>query len=198
MNMENTKKIRKQFHSLSSELIIKSGGWLLGLRAVILPIHAFGAPFSAVAGVSGCGILRLVMRLIWPVLFITALHELEAKGCRSACFEYGNGLFRVRIFRGEIEANTVVYEQTINVIDEPSRLEEAINHIRDLKNHVTEIAFQCYKREFVKGVKSGEWEKTGSSFEFGDNATQSMLTDGSGYYIDDPDNKLQYFVDMKS
>jgi hypothetical protein len=24
-----------------------------------------------------------------------------------------------------------------------------------------------------------------------------MLIDGSGYYIDDPDNGLQYFVDMK-
>jgi hypothetical protein len=35
------------------------------------------------------------------------------------------------------------------------------------------------------------------SIKYGDNATQSMLIDGSGYYIDDPDNGMQYFVDMK-
>ena len=110
---------------------------------------------------------------------ITALPELEAKGCHSVYFEYGSGLFRVRIFRGKIEANTVVYERTVNVIDEPERLEEIINHIQDLKNHVTKTVFQCYKRELVKGVKSGEWEKTGSSFEFGDNAMSAMLIDGS-------------------
>lgn len=57
--------------------------------------------------------------------------------------------------------------------------------------------FPCYRREFVRGVKADEWEKTGSAIEYGDNATTSMLIDGSGYYIDDPDNGLQYFVDMK-
>jgi hypothetical protein len=129
---------------------------------------------------------------------ITASFELEAKGCHSVCFEYGNGQFRIRIFRGKIEAETVVYERTVNVIDEPERLEEAVNHIRDLRIHVKKTVFQCYKQEFVKGVKSGKWEKTGSSFEFGDNATQSMLPEGLGYYIDDPDNGLQYFVDMKN
>jgi hypothetical protein len=129
---------------------------------------------------------------------ITALIELEAKGCHSVCFEYGNGLFRVRIFRGKVEADTVIYERTVNVIDEPLRLEEAINHIQDLKNCVKKTLFQCYKREFVKGEKAGEWEKTGSSFEYGDNAMSSMLTDGSGYSINDPDNGLQYFVDMKN
>jgi hypothetical protein len=29
-------------------------------------------------------------------------------------------------------------------------------------------------------------------------AMQSMLIDGSGYYIDDPDNGLQYFVNYHS
>ncbi|MDR0575815.1 MAG: hypothetical protein LBG96_17640 [Tannerella sp.] len=128
---------------------------------------------------------------------ITTLMELEAKGCHSVCFEYGSGLFRIRIFRGKIETDTVVYEQTVNMIGEPSRLEEAINHICDLKNHVKNTVFQCYKMEYVQGVKSGKWEKTGSSFEFGDNATSAMLIDGSGCYIDDPDNNLLYFVDMK-
>jgi hypothetical protein len=62
--MENTEKIRKQFHSLGSELLIKSGGWLLGLIAVIVLIQAFGASFSTVAGIYlGYRVLRLVMRL---------------------------------------------------------------------------------------------------------------------------------------
>jgi hypothetical protein len=59
------------------------------------------------------------------------------------------------------------------------------------------VLFQCHRREFIQGVKAGEWEKTGSTIEYGDNATTSMLTDGSGYYINDPDNGVQYFVDMK-
>jgi hypothetical protein len=57
--------------------------------------------------------------------------------------------------------------------------------------------FQCYKREFVTGEKSGEWTKILPVIQFGDNATSAMLMDGSGYYIDDPDNGMQYFVDMK-
>ncbi len=59
------------------------------------------------------------------------------------------------------------------------------------------VLFQCHRREFIQGIKAGEWEKTGSTIEYGDNATTSMLTDGSGYYINDPDNNRQYFVDMK-
>jgi hypothetical protein len=46
-------------------------------------------------------------------------------------------------------------------------------------------------------VKAGEWEKTKSIIELGDNATESMLEDGSGYYLDDPDNGMQYFVNYK-
>ncbi len=57
--------------------------------------------------------------------------------------------------------------------------------------------FPCYKREFIKGERAGKWEKTGSTIKYGDNATQSILIDGSGYYIDDPNNAVQYFVDMK-
>jgi hypothetical protein len=63
--------------------------------------------------------------------------------------------------------------------------------------NITTTVFQCYKREFTKGVKSGAWEKTRPVIEYGDNAISAMLIDGSGYYIDDPDNGLQYFVDMK-
>jgi hypothetical protein len=58
------------------------------------------------------------------------------------------------------------------------------------------VSFLCHKREFIKGVRAGEWEKTGSTIEYGDNATTVMLIDGSGYYITDPDNERQYFVNM--
>lgn len=63
--------------------------------------------------------------------------------------------------------------------------------------NTTTTIFPCYKREFIKGITAGEWEKTASTIEYGDNATTSMLIDGSGYYIDDPDNEIQYFVDMR-
>jgi hypothetical protein len=63
MIMRNTEKIRKQ-NSLNSELIIKSGGWLLGLAAVIVLIQAFGASISTAVGIYlGYRVLRLVMRL---------------------------------------------------------------------------------------------------------------------------------------
>jgi hypothetical protein len=126
---------------------------------------------------------------------ITALMELEAKGCHRASFEYGNGLFRVRIFRAESEQ--VVYEKVINLVQEQDDLGELYGKIEDMKLHVMTTVFQCYRQDFVTGKRSGKWEKTKPSFEFGDNATQSMLIDGSGYYINDPDNGLQYFVDMK-
>jgi hypothetical protein len=128
---------------------------------------------------------------------ITALAELEAKGCHRIFFEYGNGLFRVRIFKGEATAQTLVYERTINLTEEQAILDEVYKFIENLKSHVTKTVFQCYKRAFVKGEESGKWEKAGSSFEFGDNATSEMLINGTGYYITDPDNGLQYFVDME-
>lgn len=66
----------------------------------------------------------------------------------------------------------------------------------EAKNTTTTV-FQCYKREFITGEKSGAWEKTRPVIEYGDYATSAMLIDGSGYYINDPENGLQYFVDMK-
>jgi hypothetical protein len=128
---------------------------------------------------------------------ITALMELEAKRCHSAFFEYGNGLFRVRIFKIEASAEKTVYEKTINLIQEQEELEELYNHIKNMKIYVYQTEFQCYKREFIIGEKSGEWEKTKPSFEFGANATLAMQAGGLGNFIDDPDNGLQYFVDMK-
>jgi hypothetical protein len=129
---------------------------------------------------------------------ITALLELEAKGCHRIFFEYGNGLFRVRIFKGDVKVDTVVYERTVNVVTvEQLELEELANYIHTLTLHITSTIFQCYKREYIKGEKAGKWEKTGSTFEFGTNATSEMLINGAGYYITAPDNQLQYFVDMQ-
>jgi hypothetical protein len=128
---------------------------------------------------------------------ITALMELEAKGCHRVFFEYGNGLFTTKIYRGEVGGENSVYEKTIAPMQEQAQLDESLDFINNLKSHVKTTSFQCYRRDFVKGEISGKWERTKSSFEFGENAMQSMLIDGSGYYIDDPDNRLQYFVDLK-
>jgi hypothetical protein len=127
---------------------------------------------------------------------ITALMELEAKGCHRVHFEYGNGLFHVRISKGEVDNEQVVYEKTICPSMEQEHLDGLYNRIEDTKSHVKKTAFQCYKREFIKGEKIGKWAKTRPAFEIGDNATSAMTINGSGYLIDDPDNSLQYFVDM--
>jgi hypothetical protein len=125
---------------------------------------------------------------------ISALSELEAKGCHSVFFEYGDNLFRIRIFRGNAGAGNIVFEQTATL--EPVELDKLLAFIENMKNHVWTTTFQCYKREFVEGVKCGEWEKTKSRFELGENATYAALIDGSGYFIDDPENNLQYFANM--
>ena len=127
---------------------------------------------------------------------ITALFELEAKGCHSVFFEYGNRTIHVRIFKGAVREKNVVFEKNINMTQEEySELEEVCKHIDNMKNFVYKTVFQCYKREFIKGVKVGEWKKTRPFFEFGKNATQEMLINYSGCYITDPDNSMQYFVD---
>ena len=128
---------------------------------------------------------------------IKALIELEAKGCHAVFFEYGNGLFRVRIFRGEASIENIVYEKAINPMRQQTELNVLANLVETLSNRVFVTVFQCYRRVFVKGEKSGNWEKTKPAFEFDDNSGFSMLMDGSGYYLDDTDRGLQYFVDMK-
>ncbi len=61
------------------------------------------------------------------------------------------------------------------------------------------VHFPIYKRKFVLGQFVGDWEKIENcqKIEVGDKATQSMLIDGSGYFIDDPENDIQYFVDYE-
>jgi len=122
---------------------------------------------------------------------ITALFELEAKECHRTCFEYGNGLFRVRIIG--ITTENVVYEKQINVVEERKELKKLLKHVTDMRYCVMKVPYQCYVREFVKGVKSGEWEKTGSVIEYGKKAIAEKTE--KGFFIDDFENSLQYFVD---
>ena len=128
---------------------------------------------------------------------IKELLELEAKGCHSVSIEYGEGLFRVKIFHGVIGLGKIIYEKQLNTKKEQAEMEKLSNLIETLSNRVFTTVFQCYRQEFVKGEKSGSWEKIKPIFEFGENALHSMLYDGSGYYIDDPENSFLYFVDMK-
>jgi hypothetical protein len=128
---------------------------------------------------------------------IGALIELEAKGCHSVFYEYGDGLFKVRIMKGTAWTGKIVYERTINPTNEQAELDRLSAFIMSLNNSIMTTVFQCYVREFIKGEKSGNWEKTTPIIEFGDNSDFSMLNDGSGYYLNDPANGVQYFVDMR-
>ena len=127
---------------------------------------------------------------------IKSLLELEAKGCHSVFFEYGNNTFHIRIFRGDISADKIAFEKTVILPLEQTEVKKLLDFLENMRNHVKSTKFLCHKREFVIGVKSGEWEKIKPCFEFGANATSAMVIDGSGYFIDDPDNGLQYFVNM--
>ena len=128
---------------------------------------------------------------------ILALVELEANGYHCVCFEYGNDFFRVRIFAGKVSIGNIVYQKTIIPSEEATELDKLSDKIETLKSSVTTTIFQCYRREFIKGERAGKWEKVRPIIPFGENALTSMLYDGSGYYLHDPDNGLQYFVDMK-
>ena len=124
---------------------------------------------------------------------ITALIELEAKECHSVFFEYGNSLFKVKISC----ADKILYERTINSKQEQTEINKLSKLIETLIGHIWKTVFQCYKRDFIIGEKSGKWEKVKPTFVYGKNAMYSMLYGSSGYFIDDPDNNLQYFVDYK-
>ena len=123
--------------------------------------------------------------------------ELEAKGCHSVFFEYSEGLFRVRIYSGEYSIGKIVYERSIYHEQEHEEMEKLSKMIETLKYRITTTVFQCYRRIFVIGEKSGDWVKIKPIFVCGENAMSSMLCDGSGYYVTDPDNDVEYFVDMK-
>jgi hypothetical protein len=137
---------------------------------------------------------------------ITALLELQDRGYFDISFDYEKDLFQVRIYKGKLDVHKrPVYHESINLTTgAESKPDEVFNMVEALKatpandkKNVEIKPFPCYRREFIKGEKAGNWIKILPVIEYGDNATQSMLIDGSGYYIDDPDNGMQYFVDMK-
>jgi hypothetical protein len=135
---------------------------------------------------------------------IIALLEIQNKGYFNIAFDYENSLFQVRIYKGKTDEYPM-YQACIDLTtDVESKLDEAFTIVEVLKtmptkdtNSVMITYFQCYSREFVPGEKSGEWIKIPPVIEYAGNATQLMLIDGSGYYIDDPYNGMQYFVDYK-
>jgi phosphoribosyl-AMP cyclohydrolase len=63
--------------------------------------------------------------------------------------------------------------------------------------NMKQTLFQCHKRQFIKGEHAGEWQEITPIIEYGDNATSEMLIDGSGYFITDVENQVQYFVNME-
>jgi hypothetical protein len=136
---------------------------------------------------------------------ITALLELRKKGYFDISFDCEGNLFQVRIYKGKRDLHKYpAYHESIDLTGEEGKLDGLLSMVEALKtvpekdtNNVMITSFQCYRQEFVKGKKSSEWIKILPVIEYGDNATQSMLIDGSGYYLDDPDNGMQYFVDFE-
>jgi hypothetical protein len=136
---------------------------------------------------------------------ITALLELQEKGYFDISFDCEGNLFQVRIYKGKQDlCKSPAYQESIDLTGEESKLDGVFNMVEALKsvptkevNNVMITSSQCYRQEFVKGEKSGKWIKILPIIEYGDNATQSMLIDGSGYYLNDPDNGMLYFVDYE-
>jgi len=124
---------------------------------------------------------------------ITALFGLEAKKCYRTYFEYGNGLFQIKIFKHETEK--VVYEKTINVAEERKELKKVLRHIIAMRFGVMKFHYQCYKQKFVKGITCGEWEKTNFIIKYGKKATAEKSE--NGLFINDFENDLLYFVDFR-
>ena len=128
---------------------------------------------------------------------IEALTDLEAKGGHSVFFEYSGGMYMIKIYNGDAHTGKKIYHKIINPKREQSELDALAQLIDKLKNSVMVTVFQCYMREFVRGQKVGDWTKIKPIILFGENSRYSMLNDGSGYYLDDPENEVQYFVDLR-
>jgi hypothetical protein len=141
------------------------------------------------------------------IQIITAMLELQGKGYFDISFDCKGNLFQTGIYKGKLNLHKYpLYYKSIDLtsFDAKNRLDEVFNTVEALKplpakdtNSVMIIPFRCYRQEFVKGEKAGKWMPILPVIEYGSNATQSMLIDGSGYYIDDPDNDMLYFVDLK-
>jgi hypothetical protein len=141
------------------------------------------------------------------IQIITAMLELQGKGYFDISFDYEKNLFQVRVYEGKTDSDKhPAYRESIDLTaaDGESRLDGVLNMVEALQSvpakdtdSVMIKPFRCYRREFIAGEKAGKWMPILPIIEYGSNATQSMLIDGSGYVIDDPDNCVQYFVDLK-
>ncbi|MDR1155116.1 MAG: hypothetical protein LBL04_10410 [Bacteroidales bacterium] len=136
---------------------------------------------------------------------ITALLEIQSKGYFDVSFDYTKKIFLVQLFKRKPELHQFPeYYERVDMTDDREReshLEKIFNMVEALKtvptkdtNNVMIVPFQCYRHEFVKGEKSGDWKKILPIIEYGANATQLTEISGLGYYINDPDNEMQYSV----
>jgi hypothetical protein len=136
---------------------------------------------------------------------ITALLELQSRGYFDISLDYAGNSFSARIYKGRSDLHKrPVYYESIELPDEESKLDEVFNVVDALKavptkasNNVMITSFQCYRREFVQGEKSGKWIKILPIIEYGKNATYSRLIYSEGCYINDPDNGMQYYINYK-
>jgi hypothetical protein len=136
---------------------------------------------------------------------ISSLLELQSIGYFDISFNCEGNVFQVQIYKGKFDVYKLsVYHKSIDLIGEKGKLDEVFNIVEALKtvptkdtNKVMITTLQCYRQEFVEGKKSGKWIKILPIVEYGNNATQSMLIDGSGYYLNDPDNNRRYFIDYE-
>ena len=144
---------------------------------------------------------------------ITALFELQDIGYFDVFFNYESDLFQVRVYRvykGKSDLQWPVFQEHINLtIDGERKLEEIFNKLEKIfnivealkavptrdTNKVEIVPFQCYKQEYVIGKDPDKWIKIPPVIEYADNAIRLTLIDGSGYYIDDRNSGVMYFVD---
>ncbi|MDR1129680.1 MAG: hypothetical protein LBK96_01685 [Prevotellaceae bacterium] len=60
------------------------------------------------------------------------------------------------------------------------------------------ISLECEGNSFSVRIYKGKLDlHKYPVIEYSKNATQSMLINGSGYYVDDQDNNMLYFVDYE-
>jgi len=133
---------------------------------------------------------------------INALMQLQNKGYYNVFFEYSgdNQVFNVCIYDGQrvMYKTTIMLETNEKDLNMLIRIIEKIEEIRDKNtgNNIRTTLFQCHRRGLNNSRLSGEWEKILPVLEYGDKAMSSMLIDGSGYYITDEENNVEYHVDM--
>ncbi|MDR3246228.1 MAG: hypothetical protein LBT50_07330 [Prevotellaceae bacterium] len=133
---------------------------------------------------------------------INALMQLQNKGYYNVVFEYSGDiqLLKVCIYDGKrvLYGKTVMLENDEKDLNMLIRIVETIKAIKDTNtgNYIQTTIFQCHRRELNNGRVAGEWKKILPVLEYGEKAMTAMLIDGSGYYITDKENNVEYHVDM--